>query len=188
MSGKSIIVSAPSGAGKTTIVKHLLARIPELAFSVSATSRPARPTEVDGIDYFFLTSQEFKNLIDSGEFLEWEEVYPGRHYGTKRSEIDRLWGEGKTVIFDIDVVGGNNLKGYFAEKALAIFVQAPSIEVLESRLMKRSTESSESLKERLDKARYEMTFAKRFDIVIVNDQLEKACAEAEKHVRAFILQ
>ncbi len=186
MEGRSIIVSAPSGAGKTTIVKHLLRRIPQLAFSVSATSRPARPDEKHGKDYYFLTEEVFRQRIDAGDFLEWEEVYPGRFYGTLFSELQQIWKDGKSVIFDLDVIGGCYLKEHFGEKALAIFVQPPSIEELASRLYQRFTETPETLRQRTEKARYEITFAERFDVVIVNDELEKACAAAETHVKQFL--
>jgi guanylate kinase len=186
MEGRSIIVSAPSGAGKTTIVKHLLRNIPQLAFSVSATSRPARADETNGKDYYFLTEEGFKKRIEAGEFLEWEEVYPGRYYGTLKSELQRIWKEGKSVIFDLDVIGGCYLKEHFGDKALAVFVQPPSIEELASRLHQRSTETPETLKQRTEKARYEITFAERFDVVIINDELEKACSTAEDRVKQFL--
>lgn len=183
---KLIIVSAPSGAGKTTIVRHLLSLPLPLSFSVSATSRAPRGGEKDGRDYYFLTSGEFCNKIDAGEFLEWEEVYPGTFYGTLRSEVDRIWGEGRSVVFDVDVVGGLNIKRIFGDKALAIFVQPPSVEVLHRRLRDRSTENEEKIATRIAKAEYEMSFAPRFDVILVNDKLETALAEAETVVTTFL--
>ncbi len=185
-SGKCVIISAPSVAGKTTIVRSLLAKGLRLAFSVSATSRAKRGYEVDGQDYFFITPEAFKRRIDADEFVEWEEVYPGRYYGTLRSEIDRIWAQGNTAIFDVDVVGGLHLKEVFGDRALAVFVSPPSIEVLEQRLLARNTESPESLQVRVDKAAHEMTFAPRFDVIVVNDTLEHACAEAYDLVQRFI--
>lgn len=184
--GKCVIVSAPSGAGKTTIVRSLLAQGLRLAFSVSATSRAKRSFEVDGQDYFFITAEEFRRRIDADDFVEWEEVYPGRFYGTLKSEIDRIWAQGNSAIFDVDVVGGLHLKEVFGARALALFVSPPSVQALEERLKARNTETPESLKERVDKAAHEMTFADRFDAVVVNDTLERACAEAYGLVRAFL--
>lgn len=185
--GKLIIFSAPSGSGKTTLVHHLLSK-PEmkLAFSVSATSRAKRPNETDGKDYYFLSADEFKNRISNGEFLEWEEVYTDQFYGTLKSEIDRIHSEGKTVMFDVDVVGGLNIKKQFGGDALAVFVQPPSIEELENRLRNRSTESEESLKKRVGKAAEEMEYANQFDVVLVNDNLETAKLEAEQLLLDFI--
>lgn len=185
--GKLIIFSAPSGSGKTTLVHHLLSK-PELklAFSVSATSREKRPNEEHGTDYYFLSADEFRNRIDQNDFLEWEEVYTDQYYGTLRSEIDRIHSEGKTVIFDVDVVGGVNLKKEFGADALAVFVQPPSIEELERRLKNRSTESEESLKKRVDKAAEELTFADQFDVVLVNDELENAKQDAHKLISDFV--
>ncbi len=184
--GKSIIVCAPSGAGKTTIVHHLLKTFPELAFSVSATSRSPRGNEKAGVDYHFLKPGEFENKIDAGEFLEWEEVYPGRYYGTLKTEPERIWKAGKHVIFDLDVLGGTNLKSYLGEHTLAVFVQPPSLEILEVRLRNRSTETEESLNQRLAKAEKEMTYNDKFDQVIINDDLSKACRDAEDLVRSFL--
>lgn len=183
---KLIIVSAPSGAGKTTIVRHLLSLPLPLSFSVSATSRAPRTGEEDGRDYYFLTPEEFKNKADAGEFLEWEEVYPGTCYGTLKSEVDRIWALGKGVVFDVDVVGGLNIKRIFGEKALAVFVQPPSVEVLHQRLRGRSTESEEKIATRIAKAEYEMSFAPRFDVILVNDKLDAALAEAEAIVTSFL--
>ncbi len=186
-SGKAVIFSAPSGSGKTTIVRHLLKVIPGLEFSISACTRDRRGrTEQDGKDYYFLSVDEFKQKIDNGEFIEWEEVYPGNYYGTLKSEIARIWQAGKAVIFDVDVKGGVNLKNYFKEKALAVFVKVPSLEVLAERLRARGTEDEESLSERLYKAQFELQFEDRFDATIVNDDLQKALQEAEKLVREFL--
>jgi guanylate kinase len=184
--GKLIIFSAPSGSGKTTLVHHLLSK-PELklAFSVSATSRAKRPNETHGKDYYFLSADEFRKRIDADDFLEWEEVYTDQFYGTLRSEIDRIHAEGKTVMFDVDVVGGLNIKKQFGDDALAVFVKPPSIEELENRLRNRSTESEESLQKRVGKATKEMEFANQFDVILVNDDLETAKAEAEKLVSDF---
>lgn len=185
-SGKCVIISAPSGAGKTTIVRSLLAQGLRLAFSVSATSRAKRSYEVDGQDYFFITADDFRERILAGSFVEWEEVYPGQFYGTLRSEIERIWGQDNSAIFDVDVVGGLHLKKVFDDRALAIFVSPPSVEVLEQRLLARGTETPESLKKRLDKAAHEMSFASQFDVVIVNDTLEHACSQAHQLVSQFL--
>lgn len=186
--GKLIIFSAPSGSGKTTLVHHLLSK-PELklAFSVSATSRDKRPNEEYGKDYYFLTPDEFRSRIKKSDFLEWEEVYKDQFYGTLRSEIDRIHSEGKTVLFDVDVVGGVNIKKQFGDDALAVFVQPPSIEELERRLRSRSTESEESLAKRVGKAAEELEFSNQFDVVLVNDDLAVAKKEAEKLVADFIV-
>ena len=186
VNGKCIIVSAPSGAGKTTIVKHLLAQDLGLEFSVSATSRPRRNGEVDGKDYFFLSIDEFKGRIRAGEFVEYEEVYPGRFYGTLRSELERIWGAGHHAIFDLDVIGGLDLKELYQTRALALFVRPPSLEHLEQRLNDRNTETPETLRMRVEKATHEMTYADRFDAVIVNDDRDRACAEASELVRTFL--
>lgn len=186
MSGKLIIVSAPSGAGKTSIVKHLLKEQPLLAFSVSATSRAKREGECDGKDYYFLTVDDFKQKLANDEFIEWQEVYHNQFYGTLKSEIDRIWNEGKHVIFDVDVLGGLNLKKIFGDKALAVFIQPPTVEALRERLCGRGTEDSASLKKRLDKAEYELSFADQFDTVIVNDVLKTAQKEAVEKINAFL--
>jgi guanylate kinase len=185
--GKAIIFSAPSGAGKTTIVRHLLG-IEELrlSFSVSATSRAKRGHEEDGKDYYFLSSNDFLQKAKNNEFVEWEEVYKDQYYGTLKSEIERIWKEGKNVIFDVDVVGGLNLKKIFQERALAIFVQPPSIEVLNFRLRNRSTETAEKIAMRIEKARTEMAFANKFDQILVNDQLPEAFANGERMIREFL--
>ena len=184
--GKCIIVSAPSGAGKTTLVRHLLEQDLDLAFSVSATSRPPRHYEQDGLHYHFLSQAAFEQAIADGEFLEWEEVYEGKYYGTLRRSIEDNWRQGLHVIFDVDVVGGLHLKSKFKEKALAIFIEAPSIAVLEERLRKRETEDEAMLKTRIDKARQEMMRAEEFDLRIVNDDLEQACQRIEQAVRTFL--
>ncbi|NQV02877.1 MAG: guanylate kinase [Bacteroidia bacterium] len=186
MKKKAIIISAPSGAGKSTIVEHLLKRFPRLEFSVSACSRPKRGCEVAGKDYHFLSLDEFRNKIARDEFVEWEEVYPGSYYGTLKSELERIWKSGKVPVFDVDVVGGINLKRYLSEQALAIFIQPPSIQALEERLRNRATDSEESLKKRLVKAESELTYAGKFDRIVINDDLEKATSETEELVRTWI--
>jgi guanylate kinase len=181
MAGKAIIFCAPSGSGKTTIVQHLLENNPDLGFSISASTRDRRGrTEQDGKDYHFLTPDEFKEKIVHNEFIEWEEVYQGNYYGTLKAEIERIWNEGKNLIFDVDVKGGLNLKKYFGEKALAIFVKVPSIEILEQRLRARGTESQASLSGRLFKAKFEMSFQNEFDVVLINEELNKPLAEAQR--------
>jgi len=187
MPGKALIFSAPSGSGKTTIVKHLLERNPTLGFSISASTRDKRGrTEQHGKDYYFLSPDEFKKKIDNNEFVEWEEVYAGNFYGTLKSEVERVWKEGKDVVFDVDVQGGIKLKQYFGDKALAIFVKVPSFEVLKERLKGRGTESEESLSRRLFKAKFEMAFADKFDTTIVNDDLDRSTAEAQRLYDDFI--
>jgi guanylate kinase len=186
MKGKLIIFSAPSGSGKTTIVKHLLSLDIGLAFSISATSREPRSNETDGKDYYFLSPEDFKLKISEGHFLEWEEVYENQYYGTLRSEIERLRNEGIHVLFDIDVVGGVNLKKEFGEDSLAIFVQSPSLEELEKRLLGRGSDSDLQLKRRIDKAEEEMSYSNLFDYILINDHLATAFAEAEKIVHEFI--
>lgn len=183
---KIIIFSAPSGSGKSTIISHLLEVIPGLEFSISATSRAPRGKEQDGREYYFFSREEFEKRAEVGEFLEWEEVYPGCFYGTLRSEIERIWAKGHTVLFDIDVVGGMNLKQKYQAQALSLFIQPPSIEILRSRLECRGTDSAEKIEERLAKAAYEMSFADRFDAVVVNDDLQQALAETENKVKQFL--
>lgn len=186
MAGKALIFSAPSGSGKTTIVQHLLNNNPDLGFSISASTRDKRGrAETHGKDYYFLTPDEFKEKIDHNEFIEWEEVYAGNFYGTLKSEIERVWNSGKNVIFDVDVKGGVNLKKYFGDKALAVFVKVPSLEVLKQRLNDRGTESPDSLSRRLFKAQFEMTFQDKFDVVLVNEDLTKSLAEAQRLYDAF---
>lgn len=184
--GKCIIFSAPSGAGKTTIVHSLLDKDLGLEFSVSACSRGPRPNEVDGVDYHFLGIEGFKEKIKGDAFIEWEEVYTNNFYGTLRSEIERIWAQGKTVIFDVDVIGGLSLKKLFLDDAFAVFVQPPSYEELENRLRGRSTESEEKIAQRMEKARKELSFATEFDVVLVNDNLDQAILDAETMVREFI--
>ncbi|OFX58391.1 MAG: guanylate kinase [Bacteroidetes bacterium GWB2_41_8] len=186
MHGKLIIFSAPSGAGKTTIVRHLLDRNLNLEFSISATSRGMRHTEINGKDYYFLTPEEFRNKIDNNEFLEWEEVYQGTYYGTLKSEVERIRSAGKNVVFDVDVVGGCNIKKYYGDEALAVFVQPPSVEELRNRLVSRSTDSMDVIEKRVAKAEYELTFANQFDRIIVNEDLAKAFEEAEMCIQEFI--
>lgn len=184
--GKCIIVSAPSGSGKTTIVKHVLAEVPALQFSVSATSRSPRSGEVEGRDYYFIAADAFRKKVEDGDFLEWEEVYPGQYYGTLKSEVERIWSEGNHVIFDLDVEGGARLKTHFGPKALAVFIQPPSVEELERRLRNRSTEDEKSLKVRVEKAKVELMYRPRFDLTVVNDNLEVAKKEAVEVVRQFL--
>lgn len=184
--GKCIIFSAPSGAGKTSIVKHLLKTRNDLEFSISACTREKRSNEVEGEDYYFLAPEEFKKKIAAGEFVEWEEVYHGHYYGTLKSEIERIWNEGKNVIFDVDVLGGLSLTKYFKEKALAIFVRAPSMGELEKRLRGRGTEDDEKIARRLSKAKQEMDYAKWFDAELLNDDFERACKQAENMVNSFL--
>lgn len=186
MAGKAIIISAPSGAGKTSIVHQLMQWEPRLAFSVSATSRPRRAHEADGRDYFFMSAADFKQKVDNGELLEWQEVYPGRFYGTLRSEVERIQAAGRVPIFDVDVIGGLDLKRSMGDDALAIFVAPPSMEVLEYRLRMRGTETPESLRERIGKAGIEMAQAPQFDLTIVNDDLARACDEARGHLQRFL--
>lgn len=183
---KVIIFSAPSGAGKSTIVNYLLEKNLGLEFSVSATCRAPRGKEEHGREYYFFTVEEFRKRIEGGEFLEYEEVYPGCYYGTLQSEVERIWAEGHTVLFDVDVVGGVNIKKKFGSKALSIFVQPPSVETLRQRLIGRGTDSPDKIEQRVAKAEYEMGFAPQFDTIIVNDDLETALAEAERIVREFL--
>lgn len=184
--GKVIIFSAPSGAGKTTIVKHLLQHFPQLAFSVSATTRTRRPNETDGKDYYFLSVTDFIHKIKHHEFLEYEQVYEQLYYGTLKAEVERLHKAGKAVIFDVDVKGGVNLKKYFQQDALAVFVKVDSVETLAKRLEGRNTETPEKKAERLAKADAELQFEPLFDEVILNDDLSKAFEKAEKMVRDFL--
>ena len=181
-----MIFSAPSGAGKTTVVHHLLQNRSDLAFSVSATTRGPRPGEVNGKDYYFLQQEEFQTRIDQGDFVEWEQVYNGLYYGTLKQEVERLWAEGKIVLFDVDVAGGINLKKIYGEQALSIFIKPPSLEVLEARLRKRATESEEKLEERVKKARKELEFENDFDVVLLNDQLEDTLTKASALAEQFI--
>ncbi len=186
MSNKVIIFSAPSGAGKTTIAKDILIRIPDLEFSVSACSRPKRKGEKDGVDYYFLSVEEFKNKIKNGEFLEWEEVYPGSFYGTLKTEVERIWNNGRDVMFDIDTFGGLNVKRIYKEKALSIFIITSSVEVLENRLRARGTETEDSMKKRMDKAKLELSHSTEFDKIIINDKLQDAIDEAYRTIKDFL--
>ena len=183
---KLIIFSAPSGSGKSTIINYLLAQHLNLAFSISATSRAPRGTERDGVEYFFLTPDEFRRRIEAGEFLEYEEVYKDRFYGTLKSQVEKQLADGQNVIFDVDVVGGCNIKQFYGERALSVFIQPPSIEELRHRLEGRGTDAPEVIESRLAKAAYELTFAPKFDRVIVNDDLEKAKAEALQVITDFL--
>lgn len=186
MSNKVIIFSAPSGSGKSTIVSHILKLHPEMEFSVSATSRAPRGKERNGIEYHFFTADEFRKMIAEDKFVEYEEVYAGSFYGTLKSEVQRIWDKGHVIIFDVDVKGGVNLKKYFGDKALSVFIQAPSVEELRKRLIARGTDSTEAIAKRVAKASEEMTYADKFDYILVNDDLQKAYAEAEKVVDDFL--
>ena len=184
--GKLIIFSAPSGSGKSTIINHLLQQDLNLAFSISATSRPPRGTERDGVEYFFLTPDEFRERIARGEFLEYEEVYPGRFYGTLKSQVEKQLTAGQNVVFDVDVVGGCNIKKYYGERALSVFIQPPSVEELRRRLVGRGTDAPEVIEDRVAKAEYELGFAPQFDVVVVNDNLEEARQRAYDVIRNFL--
>lgn len=187
MSNKVLIFSAPSGSGKSTIVNHILGIYKDkMEFSVSVTSRAPRGIERDGKEYHFVTPERFRELIANDSFVEYEEVYEDHFYGTLKSEVERIWAAGHVIIFDVDVKGGVNLKKYFGDKALSIFVQAPSVEALRERLVKRGTDSPEAIEERVAKAAEEMTYADKFDHIIVNDDLQKAYADAEKLVSDFL--
>lgn len=191
--GKAILFSAPSGCGKTTIIKELMAGAPterfnpaDLAFSISATSRAPRVGEVDGKDYYYLSADEFKARVAAGDFLEWEEVYEGTCYGTLKSEVERLWAEGRVAVFDVDVNGGRNIKRYFGADALSIFVMPPSVEVLEQRLRSRGTDSEESISKRLARSAKELEEAPLFDVTIVNDDLQRAVQETRRVIERFL--
>ena len=186
MQGKVIIVSAPSGAGKTSIVRHLLEQVPALKFSISATTRPKRDYEIDGKDYYFLTPEQFKERLANDEFLEWQEVYTDQFYGSLKSEVERIWSNGQAVIFDVDVLGGLNIKKFYGDEALSVFIEPPTMEELANRLKKRGTETEETLKKRLDKAEYEISFAPQFDKIVLNDDLATAQQEMIDLVRDFL--
>lgn len=187
MDNKVIIFSAPSGAGKSTIVQHLLSLHPELEFSISATSRAPRGMEQHGVEYYFFSADEFRQMIADDKFVEYEEVYAGSYYGTLHSEVERIWAKGHAIVFDIDVQGGVNLKRIFGEQALSVFIQAPSVEVLRQRLIGRGTDTEEAIEKRVAKAASEMEFAAgKFDYVLVNDNLQTAKAEAEKVISDFL--
>ena len=183
---KLIVISAPSGGGKTSIVHFLLEKIKTLSFSVSACSRPRRENETDGIDYYFLAMEEFQHKIKKGDFLEWEEVYKNQYYGTLKSEVGRIWREGGTVIFDVDVIGGINIKKQYPNECLSIFIMPPSLEVLKERLQKRGSESADSLKKRMAKAKGEIARSEEFDKVILNDDFSLACMETMEVIQKFI--
>jgi len=186
---KAFIFSAPSGSGKTTIVKHLLQANDDLEFSISACTRDRRGrNEVDGRDYYFLSTEEFKSKIDNDQFIEWEEVYPGNFYGTLKSEIDRIWAKGHHVIFDVDVKGGLNLKKYFGARALAVFVKVSSLDIIKKRLVSRGTESETSLAERLYKIQFEMEFEDQFDVTLLNDTLDTSFSKAQQLFDTFAVQ
>ena len=186
MSGKVIIFSAPSGAGKSTVVNHLLGLHPEFEFSISATSRAPRGTEKDGVEYYFMSARRFRQLIKKDAFVEYEEVYQDRFYGTLKSEVNRIWAKGHVIIFDVDVKGGVSLKKYFGDAALSVFIQAPSVEELRKRLIARATDPMDAIEQRVAKAAEEMTYAPKFDKVLINDDLETAYKEAEKMVDDFL--
>jgi guanylate kinase len=184
--GKLIIICAPSGSGKTTIVKAVLQQLDHLEFSVSATSRQPRSGEENGRDYYFLQTEEFQKRIDRDDFLEWEEVYKGSYYGTLKSELQRIWDKGNHVIFDVDVEGGLSIKKHYPENSLSVFIKPPSLEELKKRLTGRGTETEETLKKRVEKAEIELSYAERFDLVVVNDDLHKAIGETLENIRQFI--
>lgn len=184
--GKLIICSAPSGSGKTTLIKHLLKQNLNLHFSISATSRAPRGEEIDGKDYYFLSKEDFMKKVDNHEFVEWEEVYEGIYYGTLKAEIENLLSVGKNVIFDVDVVGGLHLKTYYGERALALFISPPSVEILALRLRLRGTDSEEVISRRLEKSEFELSFGERFDSIIVNEELEASKKEIVRQVSQFI--
>ncbi len=186
MANKTLIFSAPSGSGKSTVVNHILSLHPEVEFSISATSRAPRGEEKNGVEYHFFSTEEFRELIEKDSFVEYEEVYPGRFYGTLKSEVERIWERDHVIIFDVDVKGGVNLKKYFGDKALSVFIQAPSVEVLRERLIGRGTDSMEEIAKRVAKASEEMTYADKFDYVLINDDLATAFAEIEKVVDGFL--
>lgn len=188
LTGKCIIVSAPSGAGKTTIVKALLASFSQLSFSISACSRAPRPNELNGKDYHFLSLEKFQQTIQENGFVEWEEVYKNAYYGTLKSEIERIWSQGQIVIFDVDVVGGLNLKKFFGTNALSVFIQPPNEKALEERLRYRNTEAEEKIQQRLQKSKVELGRADEFDVVLVNDVLPTTIEQAEKIITNFINQ
>ena len=182
-----MIFSAPSGSGKTTLVNHLMSEIPNLAFSVSATTRAPRGEEQNGVEYYFMSLEEFKQRVENDEFLEWQEVYPGRCYGTLKAVVEQMQEKGCHVAFDVDVVGGTNIKKFYGDEALSVFIQAPSIEVLRERLVNRQTDSMEEIEKRLAKAQWEMDFAQgKFDVTIINDDLETAKADILEAVLEFL--
>lgn len=188
MSKKVVIFSAPSGSGKSTVVSHVLPLHPEMEFSVSATSRKPRGTEQDGVEYLFYSADIFRKLVEMDKFVEYEEVYKDNFYGTLKSEVNRIWSKGHVIIFDVDVKGGVNLKKFFGDRALSVFIQAPSVEALRQRLINRGTDSLEAIEARVAKAAEEMTYADKFDYILVNDDLETALKEAEQVVDKFLCE
>lgn len=186
MSNKVVIFSAPSGSGKSTIVRHILSLHPEMEFSVSATSRAPRGIEKNGVEYYFFSAGEFRKMIAEDKFVEHEEVYPGSFYGTLKSEVERIWSKGNVIIFDVDVKGGVNLKKYFSDKAMSVFIKAPSVEILRQRLIARGTDTPEAIDKRVAKATEELTYADKFDHILVNDDLQTAYSQAEKLVEGFL--
>lgn len=188
MAGKLIIFSAPSGAGKSTLIQYLLGQGFDMEFSISATSRAPRGTEQHGVEYYFLSADEFRQKIANQEFLEYEEVYSGCFYGTLRSEVDRITAKGKNIVFDVDVVGGVNIKEFYGDRALSLFIAPPSIEELEKRLIGRGTDTPEMIAKRIGKAEQELSFAPKFDKIVVNNDLEKAKLEATNAIRDFLAE
>lgn len=186
MSNKVVIFSAPSGSGKSTIVRHILSLHPEMEFSVSATSRAPRGIEKNGVEYYFFSAGEFRKMIAEDKFVEHEEVYPGSFYGTLKSEVERIWSKGNVIIFDVDVKGGVNLKKYFSDNAMSVFIKAPSVEILRQRLVARGTDTPEAIDKRVAKATEELTYADKFDHILVNDDLQTAYSQAEKLVEGFL--
>jgi guanylate kinase len=186
MKKKILIITAPSGSGKTSITRYLMASFPQLAFSVSATTRKARPNEKDGVDYYFISEAEFREKIQGGEFAEWEMVYEGKYYGTLREDLQRIWAAGRIPVLDIDVKGAIHVKQQYPEETLTLFIEPPSVDVLRNRLLSRGTETEESLAARVNKASYELSFKDQFDKLVLNEELEKACAEARSIVEVFI--
>lgn len=183
---KIIIITAPSGAGKTSITRHLLAKYPNLAFSISACTRSPRSHEKDGVDYYFLNLEDFKQKIEQNQFAEWEMVYEGKYYGTLKSELERIWNMGKTPLLDIEVKGAIHLQAQYPRRTLSLFIEPPSVDELRRRLETRGTETAESLRDRVNKASYELSFKHHFDRIIVNSELEKACQEAEEAIKGFL--
>ena len=188
MDNKIIIITAPSGAGKTSITRYLMKTFPQLAFSISAATRNPRGTEKDGIDYHFISTEEFKNKIQHNEFVEWEMVYEGKYYGTLKAELDRIWQQNKIPVLDIDVKGAIHVQQQYPQSSLSLFIQTPSVDELKKRLESRGTETAESLAARVNKAAYELSFKDQFNKLITNDELQRACTEAEEIVAEFIKQ
>lgn len=186
MSGRIVIISAPSGTGKTTLLKNVLPDIPGLSFSVSATSRNPRKNEVDGKDYYFVTPEEFEKRVTENQFVEWEEVYEGIRYGTLRSELNRIWQQGRSVVFDVDVMGGMKIKKQYPLQSLSVFIRPPTMQSLRERLLGRATDDPLSIEKRLARAEYELNFASRFDQVIVNDNLQTAIKDLRETLQIFL--